>query len=68
MILYSPDGTALIEVDSLERSGNELIIKGKAFGAMPLTARLTAAETRKGLRLLRPSLLWFLLTLALRRS
>ncbi|HEU4617245.1 MAG TPA: hypothetical protein VFV10_04355 [Gammaproteobacteria bacterium] len=68
MILYSPDGTALIEVKSLERSGNELLIKGKVFGTMPLTARLTAAETRKGLKLLRPSLVWFLLSLAFRRG
>jgi hypothetical protein len=68
MILYSPDGTALIEVKSLERRGNELLIKGKVFGTMPLTARLTAAETRKGLKLLRPRLVWFLLTLAFRRG
>lgn len=66
--LYSPDGTALIEVQSLERSGNELLIKGKVFGTMPLTARLTGAELRKGFKLLRPGLLWFLLTLPFRRN
>lgn len=68
MILYGADGTALIEVKALERSGNELLIKGKVFGTMPLTARLTAAETRKGLGLLNPRLVWFLLTLAFRRA
>lgn len=67
-ILYSTDGTALIEVQSLERRGNELLIKGKVFGAMPLTARLTGAELRKGFRLLNARLLWFLLTLPFRRG
>jgi hypothetical protein len=66
--LYSADGSALIEVQSLERRGNELLIKGKAFGAMPLTARLTPAELRKGFKLLSPSLVWFLLTLPFRRG
>ncbi len=65
--LYSPDGSQLIEVQSLERSGNELLIKGKVFGTMPLTARLSGAELRKGLKLLNPKLFWFLLTLLFRR-
>jgi len=65
--LYSPDGTALIEVQALERSGSELLIKGKVFGTMPLTARLSGPELRKGFKLLRPGLWWFLLTLLFRR-
>ena len=66
LTLYSPDNSKLMEVSALERSGNELLIKGKVFGAMPMTARLTPAEARKGLGLMTLKLAWFLLTFLLR--
>ena len=66
LTLYSSDNSRLMEVEALERSGNELLIKGKVFGAMPMTARLTPAEARKGLRLVNFKLAWFLLTFLFR--
>jgi hypothetical protein len=66
LTLLSPDNSKLMEIEALERSGNELLIKGKVFGAMPMTARLTPAEARKGLKLVNLKLAWFLLTLLLR--
>jgi len=51
LTLYSPDNSKLMEVEALERSGNELLIKGKVFGAMPMTARLRPEEARKALKL-----------------
>jgi hypothetical protein len=66
LTLYSPDNSRLLEVEALERSGNELLIKGKVFGAMPMTARLKPAEARKGLKLLNFKLALFLLTFLLR--
>ena len=60
------DGTELIMVTALGRDGNKLVIKGKVFGTMPITARLSPAEARKGLKLLNFRLLVFLLTLPLR--
>jgi len=66
MTLYSPDNSPLMQVSTIERSGNELLIKGKVFGAMPMTARLTPAEARKGLRLVNFKLALFLLTFLLR--
>jgi len=66
LTLYSPDNSKLMEVEALERKGNELLIKGKAFGAMPMTARLTPAEARKGLKLVNFKLAWFLLTFLVR--
>jgi hypothetical protein len=66
LTLYSPDNSKLMEVEALERSGNELLIKGKVFGAMPMTARLIPAEARKGLKLLNVRLGLFLLTFLLR--
>ena len=62
LTLLSPDNSKLMEVEALERSGNELLIKGKVFGAMPMTARLTPAEARKGLKLVNFKLALFLLT------
>jgi hypothetical protein len=57
LTLYSPDNSKLMEIEKLERSGNELLIKGRAFGAM---------EARKGLKLLNFKLALFLLTFLLR--
>lgn len=68
MILYSPDNTALMEIQSMEKSGGELVIKAKVFGTMPITARLTPAEARKGLKLLKPRVALFLLGMLFRRG
>jgi hypothetical protein len=64
--LYSADNSKLMEIEALERSGNDLLIKGKVFGAMPMTARLSPSEARKGLKLVNAKLAWFLLTFLLR--
>jgi hypothetical protein len=66
LTLLSPDNSKLMEIEALERSGNELLIKGKVFGAMPMTARLTPTEARKGLKLVNFKLALFLLTFLLR--
>jgi hypothetical protein len=64
--LYAGDNSTLMQIESLERSGNDLLIKGKVFGAMPMTARLTPTEARKGLKMLSLKLAFFLLTFLLR--
>jgi hypothetical protein len=66
--LLSSDGGELMTVSSLERDGNTLVIKGKVFGAMPMSARLDPDAARAALKLLTPQLIWFLLTLPFRRS
>jgi predicted NAD/FAD-dependent oxidoreductase len=66
--LYSQDNTELMLVTSLEREGDQLVMKGKVFGTMPITAKLRPDEARAALKLLRPGLLLFLLTLPFRRS
>ena len=68
MTLYSSDNSKLMEIETFERSGNELLIKGKVFGAMPISARLTPAEARGALKMLDLKLVWFLLTFLFRRS
>lgn len=64
--LYSPDNSKLMEIEALERSGSDLLIKGKVFGAMPMTARLSPGEARKGLKLVSFKLALFLLTFLFR--
>lgn len=68
MKLKSADGGELMTVDSLERDGDGLLIKGKVFGAMPLNARLDPDAARAALKLLSPGLVWFLLTLPFRKG
>ena len=68
MTLYSADNSKLMEIETFERSGNELLIKGKVFGAMPIAARLTPAEARSALKMLDFRLVWFLLTFLFRRG
>jgi hypothetical protein len=67
MKLYSQDGGELMRVESVERDGNQLLIRVKVFGAMPVTAALRPEEARSGLKLLNMRLAIFLLTFPFRR-
>jgi hypothetical protein len=68
MKLYGIDGRELMTVSRIEREGNQFVIKGKVFGAMPMTATLTPENVREGLKLLRLRGALFLLTMPFRRS
>lgn len=68
MKLFSPDKSELMQIDSLERDGDVLLIKGSAFGAMPITAQLQPEQARQALKLLNVRLVLFLLTLFFRRE
>ena len=67
MKIYGQDNTEVMQVSSLERDGNKLVIKGKVFGSMPITAKLTPQEGRNGLKLLNFRLAAFLLTFLFRK-
>ena len=68
MKIYSQDGSELMDVESLEADGGQLVIKGKVFSAMPMAAKLSPSEARKGLKLLNVKLFFFLLTFLFRRG
>ena len=53
---------------AVERDGSHLVVKGRIFGTMPMTARISPEEARQGLKLLSGSLVWFLLTFLFRSS
>ncbi|MFN3550095.1 MAG: hypothetical protein ACK4U0_21640 [Mesorhizobium sp.] len=58
----------LMTVSAIERDGDMLVIKGKIFGTMPMTAKLSPQEARNALRMLSPKLVWFLATFLFRKS
>lgn len=68
MNIYDGQGKPLMTVRKLERDGNDLLITGKIFAAMPMKARLTPAEARAALKLLDAKTIWFLLTILFRRN
>ena len=67
MKIYGADGKEMMTVSSIERDGAELLVKGKLFGTMPLSARLKPQDARAGLKLMSWRTRWFLLTLLFRR-
>ncbi len=68
MKLYGSDNKELMSVSSLARDGNNLVIKGKIFGTMPLTAKLKPEEARAALKLMDFKTILFLLTIIFRRA
>jgi hypothetical protein len=68
MKIYSQDGSELMDVTAIEHDGGKLVVKGKIFQSMPMTAKLTPEEARKGMKLMRFSTWLFLLTMPFRKS
>ena len=68
MKLYGKDRRELMTISRIERDGNDLLIKAKVFGTMPMTASLTAADVREGLKLLGLRGILFVLTMPFRGS
>jgi hypothetical protein len=68
MKIFGADGKEMMTVTSIERDGSMLVVKGKLFGTMPLTAKLKPEEARKAFRLLNWRTLLFVLSLPFRKS
>jgi phytoene dehydrogenase-like protein len=68
MVLRGAANEELMHVESLQRVGDELVIKGKSFGTMPMEARLDASSARAGLKMLGVKQLAFLATLPFRKD
>ena len=67
MKLLNLDQTTLMDINSLQRDGNQLVIKGTLLGSMPVTCALTPTEARALFKLLNPKTFFFLLTFLFRR-
>jgi len=57
-----------MRIESLEPKDGELLIRGKVFGTMPITAALRPQEARSAFRLINWRLALFLLTFLFRRG
>jgi hypothetical protein len=68
MKLYGTDNKELMNIGSIDAEGSELIVRGKIFGTMPITAKLRPEEARAAFKLLNWRTLLLLLTLCFRRS
>lgn len=66
MKVFGIDNSELMNVSKIEQNGDELILKGKIFGAMPMTAKLRPEEARAALKLLNFKTILFLITLLFR--
>ena len=67
MKIYDSENREMMTITSLRREGSELVISGRIFGAMPLTARLRPEEARAALKLVDFRTGLFLLTMLFRR-
>lgn len=68
MKIYGADDREMMNITALEREGGQLVIRGKIFGALPLTAKLRPEEARAAFKLLNLRTALFLLTLIFRRK
>lgn len=68
MKILDANDKELMAVRRFERDGNNLVIRGKIFGAMPMVAKVTPEEARAALKLLDLKTILFLLTLLFRKS
>jgi hypothetical protein len=68
MKILDANDTELMSVRSIEREGNNVVIRGKIFGAMPMVAKVSPKEARAALKLLDFKTVLFLMTLLFRKS
>lgn len=68
MKIYAADRSELMQVSKIERKGDDLVLKGKVYGTMPMTATLTPEQAKEAMKLLSPKLIFFLLTMPFRKS
>jgi hypothetical protein len=66
--IFGADNKEMIAISAIEREGRELVLRGKIFGTMPMTARVRPEEVRRALKLLNWRTALFLLSLPLRRK
>lgn len=68
MKIFGSDNKELIAISAIERDGAELVLRGKIFGTLPMSARIRPEEARRGLKLLGWRTAMFALSLPWRRS
>lgn len=67
MKIYDANNAELMQVREIAREGNDVVVRGKIFGAMPMVAKVSPKEARAALKLLDFKTILFLLTLLFRK-
>lgn len=68
MNIYGADNKVLMSISSIQPDGSTLLVKGKIFGTMPLSAKLRPEEARAALGMMDWKTKLFLVTLLFRRK
>jgi hypothetical protein len=68
MKIYDANNQELMAVRDLTREGNNLVIRGKIFGAMPMVAKVKPSQARAALKMLDFRTVLFLLTILFRKD
>lgn len=68
MKIYDANDQELMAVRKIERDGNNLVIRGKIFGAMPMAAKLKPSEARAALKMLDLKTMLFIVSLLFRKD
>jgi hypothetical protein len=66
--IFGADNREMIAISAIERDGSELVLRGRIFGTMPMTARIRPQEARSALKLLGWRTALFVFTLPWRRA
>jgi hypothetical protein len=67
-IITDANDKELMAIRKIERDGNQLVIRGKIFGAMPMVAKLTPGEARAALKLLDLKTILFIVSMLFRKG
>jgi len=59
MKMYSKERVEMMDMKSLKRDGSNLVIKGKAMGAVPMSIYLRPEDVWASLKLLSWSVIWY---------
>ena len=68
MKVFAADGSELMEVTKIERSGKNLVLHGKIMGSLPMKAVVKPDQARRGVALISFKTWMFLPTLLFRRG
>lgn len=68
MKIYDAQDKEMMSVREIAREGDDLVLRGKIFGTMPMVAKLKPEEARAAFKLLDAKTIWFVLTLWLRKT
>ena len=66
--IHDANDKELMTVRKIERDGNQLVIRGKIFGAMPMVAKISPNEARAALKLLDFKTILFMISMLFRRD